>query len=110
MSEEPTRRPYAYVQDVTGDWETYTQAAQRLGDTPPDGMIVRFAGTTSVGFRVIEVWESREAWEAFRDDCLRPTMRAVGGDGSDVESSFRDMTVEHAIFNPAKFRQLTRAR
>ena len=73
-------------------------------------MIVRFAGTTSAGFRVIEVWDSREAWEAFRDDCLRPTMRAVGGDGSNVESSFRDMTVEHAIVNAAKVRQLTHVR
>lgn len=100
MSVSRSDHLYAYVQDVTGEWETYGRAAQLLGDAPPDGMVVRVAGSTPVGYRVIEVWNSRTMWEAFRDRRLRPTMRTLGGDGSDSVSNFQDMTVRHAVFSP----------
>lgn len=95
---------YAYVQDVAGDWDSYRQVAEAMGDSPPDRMVIRLAGTTTAGFRIIEVWESRDAWEVFRHERLRPAMCTIGGDESSISPVFEGMAVRHAIFNPASFR------
>ena len=45
---------------------------------PPDGLLVHTAGTTDDGtFQVVDVWESREAYERFGDERLRPAIREV---------------------------------
>lgn len=95
---------YAYVQDVAGEWDSYRRVAEATGDSPPDGMMIRVAGTTTAGFRIIEVWESRDAWEAFRHERLRPAMSTIGGDESSISPVFEGMAVRHAIFNPGSFR------
>jgi len=87
--------PYAVVQDVPASWEHYAPLAQAISDPVPDGLILHVAGPTDEGFRTIDVWETREAWRRFSEDCLRsalplhvicapPTLReldafAVGG-------------------------------
>jgi hypothetical protein len=38
----------------------------------PDGQISHIAGPTPDGFRVVDVWESREAFERFERDVLAP--------------------------------------
>lgn len=91
---------YAYVQDVAGEWDTYERVARILGDSPPDGMIIRVAGETTIGFRIIEVWDSQGAWYAFRELRLRPALRAVAGDASPVPPTFCDLVVDHAILSP----------
>ncbi len=89
---------YAYVQDVAEEWDTYRRVAEATGALPPDGIIIRVAGTTTAGFRIIEVWESRDAWELFRHGRLRPAMRAIGGDESSITPVFEGMSVRHAVF------------
>ena len=96
---------YAYVQDVAGEWATYERVARVLGDAPPDGMIIRVAGATATGFRIIDVWDSPGAWHDYRDLRLRPAMRVVAGDASLVPPTFRDLVVDHAILNPSSFRR-----
>ena len=94
---------YAYVQDVAAEWESYEAIASALGDTAPEGMVMRVAGATDAGFRVIEVWESRGAWEAFRDSQLRPVLRGLAGDAPERPPIFEDLVVGHAIFSSARF-------
>ena len=94
---------YAYVQDVAADWDVFEGASRALGDVAPDGMIMRVAGPTEAGFRVIEVWECREAWEAFRDSRLRPALRNLAGDAPESPPTFHDLVVRHAIFNSTTF-------
>ena len=48
-----------------------------LGDRLPEGQLVHVAGPIEGGWRVIDVWESREAYDAFARDVLAPMM---GGD------------------------------
>ncbi len=52
----------------------------RLGleASPPPGALARFSGPTEAGWRVVSVWESREAWETFRRDRLEPALRETG--------------------------------
>jgi hypothetical protein len=38
----------------------------------PEGQLSHLAGPTETGFRVIDVWESREAFERFEREVLAP--------------------------------------
>jgi hypothetical protein len=38
----------------------------------PEGQLTHLAGPTPEGFRVVDVWESREAYERFEHDVLAP--------------------------------------
>ena len=95
MAAEPPT--YAYVQDIAEDWEDYERLTAVLGDEVPEGLIVHVAGPTDSGFRIIDVWESREAWERFRDERLRPAARRVAGDGALEPPVFRDLQVKHVM-------------
>jgi hypothetical protein len=66
------------VQDVEGgSQEIYEQVEAKLhGRTdPPAGRILHTAGPTDTGWRVVDVWESRDALERFRDERLLPAIR-----------------------------------
>jgi hypothetical protein len=53
--------------------EMYDAASAELGSTRPAGLIVHTATETADGsVRIIDVWESREAAEAFGQDVLGP--------------------------------------
>ncbi len=45
---------------------------------PPSGIIVQLAGPFEGGWRVISVWQSQEAYEAFRRDRLAPVIQQMG--------------------------------
>ena len=47
-------------------------AAIHPGGTWPDGQLDHIAGPTPEGFRVIDVWESIDAFERFERDVLAP--------------------------------------
>jgi hypothetical protein len=60
----------------------YGRVASAIGlrDTPPDGLIVHTAGATAHGgFRIFDVWESRDHIEAFFAERLMPLMGDVLG-------------------------------
>lgn len=71
---------WAYVQDNTdATIEDYDRVADGVGDPPPDGLIVHVAGERGAGFRIIDVWESEDAYNRFRDERLRPAVEAALG-------------------------------
>jgi hypothetical protein len=49
-------------------------------DKLPDGQIFHAAGESAGGWTIVAVHESRESWEAFRDNVLMPKLHA-GIDG-----------------------------
>ena len=54
--------------------------SERLGidADKPDGMIVHTAiDEGEAGIRIVDVWESRDAFESFRDSRLLPAIQAV---------------------------------
>ena len=87
---------YAYVQDVASSWEQYARFAGDLVDPPPAGLILHVAGPTDEGVRIIDVWESEEAWERFRAERLAPAIAALGGP-SRPEPTFRDLHPQHVV-------------
>jgi hypothetical protein len=50
------------------------------GDQLPDQCIAHIAGPVAQGWRVITVWESREAFNRFREERLLPAFRELAGD------------------------------
>jgi hypothetical protein len=46
----------------------------------PDGCELHIAGPVEDGWRVITVWQSREAFDRFRDEKLLPAIRELGGE------------------------------
>jgi hypothetical protein len=52
------------------------------GDQLPDGCELQIAGPVEQGWRVITVWESREAFDRFREEKLLPAIREVAGEGA----------------------------
>jgi len=50
-------------------------------DWPVPGLLVHVAGQGANGFRVVDVWESEEAFQRFGEK-LAPIMEALGIDGA----------------------------
>jgi hypothetical protein len=62
--------------------EMYEAVTSRVmpGDQLPDGCQLHIGGPVEQGWRVITVWESREAFDRFREEKLLPTFRELAGD------------------------------
>jgi hypothetical protein len=75
--------PYAVIAEWSAgghDTSNYDEITRRMDvdRDPPAGLIVHSAGTTPEGgFRICDVWETREAYEAFDAERLRPMADSV---------------------------------
>jgi hypothetical protein len=68
---------YGFVQDVPANEEMYGEIRARLGEQRPDGLVAHVALRREQGLRYVDVWDSREQWERFREDRLEPAVDAV---------------------------------
>jgi hypothetical protein len=78
------------VDNRKGNAEVYEQITEKLaasGEMPPEGAIFQVAGPVEDGWRVISVWESREAQERFRDERLMPAFQELGLSRDDLSWS-----------------------
>lgn len=88
---------YACVQDIASSWDSYERAAATLVDPVPAGLIVHVAGPTDDGVRIIEIWDTEEAWEQFREARLAPAIAALRGPPR-PEPTFRALHTHQAHF------------
>jgi hypothetical protein len=88
---------HAVVTDVPASWADYALVAAALGDHAPKGLIVHAAGRTDEGFRILEVWESKEAWQRFREQRLEGVLAEQGPDRPLVEPTLRELAVERLL-------------
>ena len=60
--------------------EQFEALSQKFNESTnlPSGLNVRIAGPVEGGWRVISVWESQEAYEAFRRNQLTPAVQQMG--------------------------------
>ena len=68
---------YGFVQDVPANEEMYREIKVRLGEQRPDGLVAHVALRREQGLRYVDVWDSREQWERFREERLEPAVEAV---------------------------------
>jgi hypothetical protein len=64
----------------TGSAEQDDAMVERVlpGRQTPSGAVARLAGPWEGGWRVLSVWESQEAFDAFRRERLEPALRQAG--------------------------------
>jgi hypothetical protein len=55
------------------------QAALDIANRPPDGLLFHWAGDVDGKFTVTDVWETREAYDRFREQRLFPAIQKVSG-------------------------------
>jgi quinol monooxygenase YgiN len=72
----------AVVADIPSR-ELYEQINEQLFGSKrptenPEGNIVHTAGEGPNGFRVVDVWESQEAFETFMNEKIMPAMQQIG--------------------------------
>jgi hypothetical protein len=60
---------------------------------PPAGLIFHSAGPIDEGWGVIDFWESREAFDAFVEGRLGPTMEGLGDRGMPGPPDLREFPV-----------------
>ena len=69
--------------------ESYEETVRKLtdgkgvhspADWPVEGLLTHTAGEADGGFRVVDVWESEEAMNDFRDNRLFPAIKAAVGE------------------------------
>ena len=93
--------PIALIQTwATGGGDTANYDAitelMNIRENPPDGALVHTAGATpDGGFRVFDVWESREHMERFMQERLMPAVQAVAG--TDAEPPVTEVYELHAF-------------
>jgi hypothetical protein len=68
---------YAFQQDVPINMGIYRTIVERLGETPPDGLIVHLVIEHEHGLRYIDVWESQAQHQRFVDERLHPIIGDV---------------------------------
>lgn len=82
--------------------ETYDKVNERInfdGD-PPQGLIFHTASPREDGgFRIVEVWDSREDFDRFEQDRLMPAVREVFGEDPG-EPPVREVTEIHHYLPP----------
>lgn len=69
--------------DVTGlTPEEYRAILNEMGveDHPADGIFVHLTTTTDFGYRIVEIWDSKEGFEEFLEKRLGPASKAIGLD------------------------------
>ena len=78
--------------------EQYDEINERIGSLPGGpawhGELFHWVAATSDGFRVVDVWESQEAFERFARDTLRPVYDDVG---IEVEPEIRFFEVHNYL-------------
>jgi hypothetical protein len=72
---EPTDAAFAVVSDVAATWHDYHRMWPGTDREVP-GLIVHAAGMTAEGFRTIDVWASRAAWQRNRLE-VEPTVEGL---------------------------------
>jgi hypothetical protein len=87
--------PYALVNDIPVTWATYEQVAAPALDELPDGLILHVAGPTDEGVRVIDVWDTEDAYQTFLTGRLQPLLARTPG--SATAALFRDLDVHHIV-------------
>jgi hypothetical protein len=65
-------------------WDDYERVAAAIGATPPDGLVVHAAGEVDGKWQAVSLWESKEAFEAFRNERVIPAVSSALGEDGDA--------------------------
>jgi hypothetical protein len=78
------------------------QAAMDIANDPPEGLIFHWAGEVDGKWTVTDIWESRGAYDTFRDQRLFPAIQKVSGMDPASASGPQPTVTEFAVHNYVK--------
>jgi hypothetical protein len=80
-----------------GTQEQYDAIHSHMGvdDDPPQGMVFHMAGPIDEGWGVIDVWESREAFDRFMGSRLQPAVQELGERTFQSPPEIKEFPVHH---------------
>jgi hypothetical protein len=73
--------PYGVALDVAAPVELYDALHAEFLKYPADGLVLHVGRRTADGFQVLEVWESKEVYEAWTGRYVGPVMAALAAAG-----------------------------
>lgn len=68
---------YAYYYDVPAGEHMYRQVMSGIDDLQPAGLVTHLVVKHDGGLRHFGVWETKEEWERYRDEKVRPAVDRV---------------------------------
>jgi heme-degrading monooxygenase HmoA len=68
---------YAFTYDVPIDAAIYSRIKDGLGPERPDGLIAHLAWQTDTGLRYVDVWRSKDDFDAFAESRLHPVVHGL---------------------------------
>ena len=68
--------PWGFIQELPVSREEYDRIDQAITDDP-EGLIVHTASEKDGRIRVIDIWESKDAYQRFERDTLMPAVQGV---------------------------------
>lgn len=72
-------RTTGFAEGVGTDMYDGVQATMDIANDPPEGLIFHWAGEVDGRWTITDLWESRQAYERFRDERLFPAIKKVSG-------------------------------
>jgi len=72
----------AIIMNIEATEDEYDQVNEKIDPegNPPEGLIIHVGSITGSGVKVIDVWESEDAFNAFRESRLGPAVAEVMGE------------------------------
>jgi len=71
---------WGFIMELPMTQEEYDQLDAAVGPEDPPGLILHTGSRTATGMRVIDIWESKEAYETFERETLMPAWMGLGGE------------------------------
>jgi hypothetical protein len=68
---------YAFTYEVPINPEIYSRIREGIGPQRPPGLIAHLAYTTENGLRYLEVWQTKDDWDAFEHDRVHPVVHPL---------------------------------
>ena len=63
-----------------GTWDDHQKVAALIGEEKPDGLIFRAVGEVDGRWKAVSVWETKDAFERFAEERIRPAVEQALGD------------------------------
>jgi hypothetical protein len=99
---------YALVDDVAASWPEYQRGTAATLEPIPAGLILHVAGPTEEGLRIIEVWETEDAWKRFEKERLAPSLAALA-ERAPLKQRIRGLQPRHLVLGAAIAAQTSEA-
>lgn len=68
---------YAFTYDVPITTEIYARIVDGIGPERPPGLIAHIATRTETGLRYLDVWQTKDDWEAFEEHRVHPVVHPM---------------------------------